>query len=206
MIEIFLFVNPIGVACFKNEQAIIDAIKKTERDVKFHYVPIANLESVRLDLVRQGIINPDLDTHNKNAQKIYNSLLDYHSISFMGERKGREFLYRLQVELHQRQREYSAELTAEILETMKINPKVFQKNRESKYCQEAIDADLHLAQEFDITYTPTTIIYDYDSDDNCGVMVQGCFDSDIIDQVLADEMDFQDAVDNIKKSNTLKVL
>ena len=46
MIEIYLFVNPIGKKCLSIEQRIIDLINKYDMKIQLRLIPIMNLKTV----------------------------------------------------------------------------------------------------------------------------------------------------------------
>lgn len=185
MIEIFLFVNPIGVACFKNEQAVIQTIKSTRQEVKYHVIPISSIETIRDDIRRRGLSLSDLDLHNRVATATYSALRDYHAVSLFGNKKARRFLLRLQNAINTKHRPYSTELVHEILAEMNINLKSFENNRSSRYCKQAMDADFDLATELNVKTTPTTIIFNYDSDDDSGILIEGLVEADVLEKLIA---------------------
>lgn len=210
MIEIFLFINPLGIACYRNEKEIMTAIEQSNKKVHYHFVPITNIGSVRTDLKRRGYANPNLTVHNVTASNMYNALKDFHSLSFMGSKKARDFLLRIQQEINENKHNYSKELVNAILDELEINKNVFEKNRDSQFISDAIEADYKLANEFDIKETPTTVIYNYDAIDTCGIAYQGCLESNVIKQIIDGEISFVDTVNQVKETNpenhTLRVL
>lgn len=209
MIEIFLFINPIGIACYRNEKEIMAAIKASDKKVHYRFVPVTNIGSVRTDLKRRGLNNPDLSIHNVTAASMYNALKDFHSLSFINSHIARNFLMRLQKEINENHQHYSKELVYQILGELDVNIDVFEQNRASRYIADAIESDLDLAQEFDIHETPTTVIYNYDSDDNLGISYCGCIQSDVIGQIIDGEISFKDTINNVKNKlhdHSLRVL
>lgn len=54
MIEIYLFVNPIGKKCLSIEQRIIDLINKYDMKIQLRLIPIMNLKTVSEFMQRIG--------------------------------------------------------------------------------------------------------------------------------------------------------
>lgn len=188
MIEIFLFVNPIGVACFKSEQALLTAINETEKTIRFHYIPISTIETIRADVLRRGFSSTDLNVHNALATATYNALCDYHALSLFGNKKARHYLFRLQSEINGNHQLYNKELVYRLLDEMHINHEVFETSRQSKYTKEAIDADFNLATELVVKTTPTTIVFDYEHNDGQGILVEGIMDPSSLLQIFNDDL------------------
>ncbi|APT18917.1 dithiol-disulfide isomerase [Amylolactobacillus amylotrophicus DSM 20534] len=192
MIEIFLFVNPIGVACFKNEQAVIQTIKSTKQEVKYHVIPISNIETIRADIKRRGLSLSSLEVHNEVATATYNALRDYHAVSLFGNKKARRFLLRLQNAINVHHEPYSTNLVHRILSELNINLKAFNANRASRYCKQAMDADFDLATELNVKTTPTTIIFNYEKDDDCGVLIEGLVEPDVLNKIILTQFEAND--------------
>ncbi|MFT8823327.1 DsbA family protein [Liquorilactobacillus satsumensis] len=50
VLEIYLFINPIGSKCYRSEQNIIKLVDQLSTDVKFRFIPFLNLNTVTMDV------------------------------------------------------------------------------------------------------------------------------------------------------------
>ena len=47
LLEMYLFINPIGSTCYHTEQNILDMIQEAREDVRFRFIPLMNMQSVQ---------------------------------------------------------------------------------------------------------------------------------------------------------------
>lgn len=166
MFEIFFFVNPIGINCYENERAIINAINKSHKKVEYHFIPMANMSTIRNDIRIRNLPTCDLDLFNKISRNTFNAIKDYHAIQLMrGNKLARKYLLSLQEKINDFDQDYSKQLVDQILNELKIDKDSFENTRQTKYTLFSMEKDLDLAKEFNVETTPTTFIYNYDSAD-----------------------------------------
>ena len=173
MYEIFFFVNPIGINCYESEQAIINAIDDSQKKVDYHFIPMANMTTIRNDIKARKLPTCDLDLFNRISRNTFNAIKDYHAVKLMkGNKLARQFLLKLQSEINDNHNSYSKQLVDQILDDLNVKKESFIKTRETKYTLLSMEKDLQLAKQFKVETTPTTFIYNYDEVDN-NFMIEG---------------------------------
>lgn len=96
MIEIYLFVNPIGKKCLSIEQRIIDLINKYDMKIQLRLIPIMNLKTVSEFMQRIGASEKDIELRTELSQEIHSAALDVKAAHLQGKKRGRDFLVELQ--------------------------------------------------------------------------------------------------------------
>ncbi|MBP2057616.1 putative DsbA family dithiol-disulfide isomerase [Lactobacillus colini] len=188
MYEVFFFVNPIGINCYKSEREIISAINESKKKVVYHFVPMANLTTIRSDIQARNLENCNVDLFNSISTHTFNAMKDYHALKLIkGNKAARKFLLQLQKTINDDKEIYSFELVEDILNKLNISVDKFLQTRESAYTQLSINKDLSLVKELKVETTPTTFVFNYDCD-NCGVMIEGSVTRDKIAAALSPDV------------------
>ena len=86
MFEIFFFVNPIGINCYKNEQEIIAAVSGYQQNISYHFIPKARQYIIKL----QHAIN---DMGKVYSTELVNEILSSLDVSIKNFKKNRESNY-----------------------------------------------------------------------------------------------------------------
>lgn len=189
MFEIFFFMNPLGINCYLNEKAIINGITDSQKKVDYHFIPMANMTTIRNDLLARNLPTCDLDLFNKFSRRTFNAIKDYHAVKLIkGNRTARKFIFDLQTAVNENDKNYSKDLVNEFLNKYHINPSSFEETRKSKYTLFSMNKDSQLAKKFDIQTTPTTLVYNYDYA-NCNYKIEGKVTSNDVDLVLNEAED-----------------
>lgn len=184
MFEIFFFVNPIGINCYESEQAIINAIDDSKKKVDYHFIPMANMTTIRNDIKARKLPTCDLDLFNRISRNTFNAIKDYHTVKLMkGNKLARKFLLQLKSEINDNNRQYSPQLINQILDSLNVNKESFDKTKQTKYTLFSMNKDLQLAKQFKVETTPTTFIYNYDEIDN-NYMIEGKVNEDEVSVAL----------------------
>lgn len=173
MYEVFFFVNPIGINCYESEQEIIRAINESKKKVVYHFIPIANLNTIRNDIRARNLKSGNLNLFNKVSAHTFNAIKDYHTLKLIkGNKIARQFLLQLQKAINDDKQEYSFDVVKNILNNLNISVAKFIETRKSTYTQLSINKDSKLAKELKVETTPTTFVFNYDCD-NYGLMIEG---------------------------------
>ncbi|QNQ82587.1 dithiol-disulfide isomerase [Lactobacillus sp. PV037] len=184
MYEVFFFTNPIGINCFEMEQEILTAIDQSKENVLYHFIPMANINTIRSDLMARGLSPNNLKLLNHYSQSTFHAIRDYHAIKLLkGNKIARQFLFTLQNQINVKHIDFSQQIVEKIVNDLGINLKNFNQTRESAYTKLSIDKDQKLIEDYKVTTTPTTMIYNYDQD-MAGVMIEGNITSDKIISAL----------------------
>lgn len=187
MFEIFFFVNPIGINCYQNEREISAAVSGYKQNISYHFIPITNMNTIRNDIKARHLASSNVRVFNTFSQSAYNATKDYHTLKLIdGNKKARQYIIKLQHAINDMGKTYSRELVNEILTSLDVSIKNFNKNRESNYIKLSMDKDLKLADDLNVVTTPTTIIFNYDDDrGDSGMMIEGCANREEIEAAIA---------------------
>ena len=90
IIEVFLFVNPLGRTCYESEKLVEAFSAERDEKVKVRFVPILNIRSIG-NLVK-GNYDSSLSNRNQLYTDSYNASLAFQAASMQGRKKGRNDL------------------------------------------------------------------------------------------------------------------
>lgn len=174
MFEIFFFINPIGIYCYDTEKKIQKTAADLDIDVCYHFIPVVNPTTIQNDIVRRRKECQCIKSISKYTVAVHHALADYHALKIAyGNKRARSFLLNLQQALDQDEAVFSNDLSNHILKEMNINIDTIEKLRQSKYVLDSIEQDQKLIAQWHVQTTPTTIIFNEDSDNTNGFLLEG---------------------------------
>ena len=184
--ELFLFVNPLGTYCYRCENELLKFVRNSEFKVHYHFLTFHNLQTVNQYMKNQKLPVTDLDLRNDIYMKIYDAALSYKATLLQGKRLGHQFLIELQQQIHQQKREYNDDLLEEILNKIEIDKKMFYEDKSSFAVKKAYDRDLQIAQEMNVTHTPSLVIFD-NSNQPYGLLLASSITAETIAEICNGE-------------------
>lgn len=184
--ELFLFVNPLGTYCYRCENELLKFVRNSEFKVHYHFLTFHNLQTVNQYMKNQKLPVTDLDLRNDIYMKIYDAALSYKAALLQGKRLGHQFLIELQQQIHQQKREYNDDLLEEILNKIEIDKKMFYEDKSSSAEKKAYDRDLQIAQEMNVTHTPSLVIFD-NSNQPYGLLLASSITAETIAEICNGE-------------------
>lgn len=194
-----MFVNPIGGVCLETERNIIQSLNSHQQKARINVVPLTNLQIVTDYLQRSNMDLHDLELRNHIATVTYHSLLDYKAASFQGKKKARNFLLSLQKHINKDHEQYCADLVQLAASEAGLDLKTFADDRQSKLVKDLCEADRQLASELNVKNTPSTVLVDYRHNiDGDGILIEGCVERELIDQIVEDRLDSYQQIINQK--------
>lgn len=181
MIEIFLFVNPIGIECLSAERSTLRAIEDYPDTVHYSFVPLINLKIVKHYMELKHIDPTNLKAQNEINRVAYSVALDFKAASFQGTKKARQFLLFMQSAINEHDRQYTPSLIEEGLKLAHIDVTMFWEDRHSTYVKSGYEKDLAAATRMGVETAPSMVLFDYSKDiDHSGLLVAGCTNENII--------------------------
>jgi len=171
VLDLYLFINPIGYECYKFEQEINRFITEAPCKINYKILPYHNINTMTEYMHRLGIKNGDFNYRNQLYLTVYQVSLAYKAAMMQGCKRGRKFLFALQRALHQDKMPISEELVFRTADKEGLDLAEFKEDHYSQLTKDAYTADQHVAQEMGITSTPSLVIFDNLSEDY-GIMVQ----------------------------------
>lgn len=170
LLEVYLFINPLGSRCMKSEKCILRLADDIFSDISYQFIPLLNPQMIdrRMKATNQDCHN--LDLRNEQFNLHYRTILDYKAALFQGKKKGRLFLLGLQSQLVEKANPYSEKLVLEVARDVDLDIEMFAEDRQSQLARRAFQADQRLASEMNVVDPSTAILYNADVSD-CGLMI-----------------------------------
>lgn len=181
MIEIYLFVNPLGNICLNVEKEILKFVETQNKKIQFRFIPFLNMKTIDR-LMKTSNIN-DIDVRNKLCENIYSAALDYKAAQLQGKKKGRHLLLSLQEAISVDNLPYSSELSEKFLLESGGDLEMFRSDRQSEFVKESFQTDQQIAREMGIAAHPSAVVYNYASERDFGVLVENCYSANEIKQL-----------------------
>lgn len=173
MIEIYLFVNPIGSICLEAETKLLDFIATSDKKIQFRVIPLVNMQTIHHVMKRRGIPTKDIDARNKLFTDTYSAALDCKAVQLQGKKLGRKFMMRLQQAVACEKIPYSQELVLAIIEEVGADLEMFLEDRPSDFVKEMFQNDQDTARDMGITQHPSEVVYNFASQRDYGVLLEG---------------------------------
>lgn len=180
MIEIYLFVNPLGGICLNVEKDILKLVETENKKIQFRFIPLVNMRTIN-DLIKLFEIPPhDIEQRNKLFEDVYSAALDYKAAQLQGKKKGRYLLLGLQKAVAENNIPYSSELAEQLVSEAGGDLDMFKADRQSEFVKESFQTDQQIAREMGIVKHPSAVVYNYTCDRDFGVLVENCESMDEI--------------------------
>lgn len=167
MLEIHLFVNPLGSRCYRCENDVLRVDQQLNTKVRYYFIPLFSMQTIQ-----QTMQLYHLDSHNtQERQRVVTVLnqviLDYMAASFQGRKRGRHFLLLMQAALICQNRNYSVDLAKQIAIKAQLDIDMFMEDRQSELAKRAHQQDQKIAAELGVTDTATAVVVDSEDESNC---------------------------------------
>lgn len=159
LLEVFLFVNPIGTRCHQTEALVTKLARASHRPFKLHFIPLVDFQLIDDYMVRMHLNPKTLSVRNHLLSAAYRISLDYKAAQCQGNKKARLFLSHLQEEFVQTNR-YTPEAVDRAIAASGLDREAFFDTHDQDDLHQAFLNDQQIAREMNVTATPTTVIYD----------------------------------------------
>lgn len=184
VLEIYLFVNPLGDHCLEAERSVLKVANEEQATVHYQFLPLLNLHTVENVMQHYCPAQHNLTTRNSIFQTIYTAALDYKAALFQGKRRGQEFLMALQEALNSQHERYTDELIQQLVMETGLDMEMFHEDRQSKLAVESFENDQRVASEMKIQKHPSAVIYDYsDPTQDYGILLEDYHSYEVLKQV-----------------------
>ena len=183
MIEIYLFVNPLGSICLDIEREILKFAQAENKKIQIRLIPLVNLKTNDLLLRSHGIHPSDIKGRNHLFEQTYSAALDFKAAQLQGKKKGREILLNLQSMVTEQKIDYSPDLAKQLIVECSGDLEMFEKDRNSTFVKESFQIDQQIAREMGVTRHPSAVIYNYACERDYGVLIEGDLSIEHIEQL-----------------------
>lgn len=158
MLELFLFINPIGSRCREAELIVQRLSSELTQKISLRFVPLVNFK-----VIDQYMADAHLDSHNLALRNqlfdtAYQLAVDYKAAHFQGNQKARKLLIMEQAHMTIPVAPYDQETAYECLEAVGFDLDAFRDDRRREEMHHCLASDQAIAVEMGITKTPAVVI------------------------------------------------
>ena len=146
MVEIYLFVNPLGGVCLEIEKKLYNCLLTT-RKIQLRFIPLLNMKTINEFLSRQHIPINDIKRRNRIFEDLYSAALDYKAAQLQG-RKRPTIVDWLTKAVAEDGLAYSPELSEELLLAAGGDIDMYRKDRQSDFVKESFQTDQKLLEKW----------------------------------------------------------
>lgn len=161
LIEIYLFVDPLGRRCNSARKIINQFSEDHIGKIKLRVIPIVNAKKV-LGYARknkQTKLDSFVDKNNRLSTNTYQACLAFHASTMQGKKAGHRFLTELQSAVVENDQPFSEDLVFDIVEELKaLDSEMFTEDYRSDLAKNIYQRNLRLAAEMKIIKTPSCVI------------------------------------------------
>ncbi|MGC6769916.1 DsbA family protein [Enterococcus sp. LJL51] len=183
MIEIYLFVNPLGSICLDIERDILSFAQAENKKIQLRLIPLVNMKTIDGLLSLYNIPSHDINRRNQLFEEIYSASLDFKAAQLQGKKKGRHILLNLQEIVGEAGSVYSPDLAEKLIVESGGDLEMFRSDRQSPFVKESFQIDQQIAREMGVSKHPSAVIYNYACDRDFGVLVEDYLSIDHIKQL-----------------------
>ncbi|WP_283583551.1 DsbA family protein [Limosilactobacillus difficilis] len=180
MLEINLFVNPLGQRCFQCERDLLRMDIQLDNTINFQFIPLMNMKTIDKALHDCQKRTGHFENQQKIATTTYSVILDYKAALFQGRKRGRMFLLGLQKAMIEEHANYNLQLVKKFAQNAKLDLEMFMEDRKSPLAKQCFKKDQQLANQMGITDTATAIVVNT-SAPAYGTLVTDCTYESLID-------------------------
>lgn len=202
MLEMYLFINPLGSVCYEAEKNILKLVSQSQEKINVRFIPLLSLNTISSIMKKKGLCNNNLEAQHLIAAKIYRIALDYKAALFQGKKRGHHFLLSLQKHLIKFQVEYSEKLVYQIAQECDLDLDMFKQDRHSDFTLQSFKQDQKMAAEMNVTMHPTLILYNLKGCE-CAISLADCEAITFLSGFLNNEFSFADLKKFHQEQNTL---
>ena len=110
MLELHLFVNPLGMRCLRCEKDVLKIDRDLNTKISYQFVPLFNMKTIDNTLKYYHLNPHDLAIRQQVSKTLNQVILDYKAALFQGRKRGRHYLLQLQSALINQGLDYNDEL------------------------------------------------------------------------------------------------
>ena len=96
MLELHLFVNPLGMRCLRCEKDVLKIDRDLNTKISYQFVPLFNMKTIDSTLKYYHLNPHDLAARQQVSKTLNQIILDYKAALFQGRKRGRHYLLQLQ--------------------------------------------------------------------------------------------------------------
>ncbi|MBB1078520.1 DsbA family protein [Limosilactobacillus sp. STM2_1] len=199
MLELHLFVNPLGMHCLRCEKDVLKIDHDLNTKISYQFVPLFNMKTIdnTIDIYH---LNPhDLTIRQRVSKTLNQVILDYKAALFQGRKRGRHYLLLLQSALIKQGLNYSDGLANKIASDSDLDLEMFQEDRQSQLAKQAFRQDQKIASDLGVTETATAVVFNT-NDSDYGLMIPNFNYDTLINAFKSGELDSKVSLNDLANS------
>lgn len=179
IIELYMFVNPLGTRCLKAEEHALKLIETHKGKFHFRVIAFHNLKTVANYM---KALNIDASKQPEVSQNLYEACLAFKAAELQGKKNGRNFLISLQRDVVVKKKTFCHDLLIDIAEKVGIDVDMFLTDIHSDLVRKAFESDQEIAREMSVERNPSAVFFDT-AYANYGILIDDCLTPDILEKV-----------------------
>ncbi|WP_283578280.1 DsbA family protein [Limosilactobacillus reuteri] len=170
MLELHLFVNPLGMRCLRCEKDMLKIDRDLNTKINYQFVPLFNMKTID-NTIKYYHLNPhDLAIRQQVSKTLNQVILDYKAALFQGRKRGRHYLLQLQSALINQGLDYNDELINKIAHDSHLDLEMFFEDRQSQLAKQAFLQDQKIASDLGVSEAATAVVFNTE-DSDYGLMI-----------------------------------
>ena len=170
MLELHLFVNPLGMRCLRCEKDVLKIDRDLNTKISYQFVPLFNMKTIDNTLKYYHLNPHDLAIRQQVSKTLNQVILDYKAALFQGRKRGRHYLLQLQSALINQRLDYNDELINKIAHDSHLDLEMFFEDRQSQLAKQAFHQDQKIASDLGVSETATAVVFNTE-DSDYGLMI-----------------------------------
>ena len=170
MLELHLFVNPLGMRCLRCEKDVLKIDRDLNTKISYQFVPLSNMKTIDNTLKYYHLNPHDLAIRQQVSKTLNQVILDYKAALFQGRKRGRHYLLQLQSALINQGLDYNDELINKIAHDSHLDLEMFFEDRQSQLAKQAFHQDQKIASDLGVSETATAVVFNTE-DSDYGLMI-----------------------------------
>lgn len=170
MLELHLFVNPLGMRCLRCEKDVLKIDSDLNTKISYQFVPLFNMKTIDNTLKYYHLNPHDLAIRQQVSKTLNQVILDYKAALFQGRKRGRHYLLQLQSALINQGLDYNDELINKIAHDSHLDLEMFFEDRQSQLAKQAFHQDQKIASDLGVSETATAVVFNTE-DSDYGLMI-----------------------------------
>ena len=170
MLELHLFVNPLGMRCLRCEKDVLKIDHDLNTKISYQFIPLFNMKTIDNTLKYYHLNPHDLAIRQQVSKTLNQVILDYKAALFQGRKRGRHYLLQLQSALINQGLDYNDELINKIAHDSHLDLEMFFEDRQSQLAKQAFRQDQKIASDLGISETATAVDFNTE-DSDYGLMI-----------------------------------
>ena len=170
MLELHLFVNPLGMRCLRCEKDVLKIDRDLNTKISYQFVPLFNMKTIDNTLKYYHLNPHDLAIRQQVSKTLNQVILDYKAALFQGRKRGRHYLLQLQSALINQGLDYNDELINKIAHDSHLDLEMFFEDRQSQLAKQDFRQYQKIASDLGVSETATEVVFNTE-DSDYGLMI-----------------------------------